>query len=99
MGELQRWRMLSDDEKREGGKPPEPHSFIVNDATLEKLQLILAANPRGTLVLKDELEELGVAETVGGGLLEADGQVGAEAGKAQLTQCGINLGHGGKATR
>jgi hypothetical protein len=50
------------------------------------------------LVLKDELQKLGMAETVGGGLLEADRQVGAEAGQAQLTQRGIDLGHGGNAT-
>ena len=46
------------DDKRAGRKPPEPHSFILNDVTLEKLQLILAANPRGTLKLMDELVSL-----------------------------------------
>ena len=55
MGELQSWRRLSENAKREAQKPVEPHSFIVNDCTVEKLQLILATNCRGTLLLKDEL--------------------------------------------
>lgn len=55
MGELQSWRRLSENAKREAQKPVEPHSFIVNDCTVEKLQLILATNSRGTLLLKDEL--------------------------------------------
>jgi len=38
---------------------------------LAPLEMALLADVE--LVLKDELEELGVAETVGGGLLEADG--------------------------
>ena len=58
MQRLQQWRMLPEDQKRENSKPPEPHSFIVNDVTLEKLQLILAANTRGTLRLMDELASL-----------------------------------------
>ena len=41
MVEMERWRALPDDEKRAAGRPQEPHSFITNDATLEKLQLIL----------------------------------------------------------
>jgi len=53
------------------------------------------------LVLEDELQELGMAESVGGRLLQADGERGAEAGEAQLAQGGVELGggHVGKATR
>jgi hypothetical protein len=58
MGELQSWRRLSENAKRENQKPVEPHSFIINDCTVEKLQLILATNSRGTLLLKDELAGL-----------------------------------------
>jgi hypothetical protein len=52
---LKQWHMQPEEEKRKTGKPPEPHSLIVNDVTIEKLQLILAANPRGTIMLKDEV--------------------------------------------
>jgi hypothetical protein len=55
MQELAHWRALTPDEKRDAHKPVEPHSFVVNDCTPEKLQLILAANSRGTVLLKDEL--------------------------------------------
>ena len=39
MDELQAWRSLSDEERRGKAKPSEPHSFIVNDATAEALEL------------------------------------------------------------
>jgi hypothetical protein len=55
MGEMRAYRKLSEAERRDTEKPAEPHSYIVNDCTVEKLQLILAANPRGTMLLKDEL--------------------------------------------
>jgi hypothetical protein len=55
MQELNQWRALPETDRRKTPKPAEPHSYIVNDATVEKLQLILAANRRGTLLLKDEL--------------------------------------------
>jgi hypothetical protein len=62
---------------------------------LAPLEVALLADVE--LVLEDELEELGVAEAIGGGLLEADGQIGAEAGKAQLAEGGVDLGgHEGK---
>jgi hypothetical protein len=53
--ELAQWNALAEKEKREKGKPIEPHSFIVSDFTVEKLQQILAANSRGTMLLKDEI--------------------------------------------
>jgi hypothetical protein len=52
--ELKRWKALPPNERYADDKPEEPHSYIVNDCTVEKLQLILSANPRGTLLLKDE---------------------------------------------
>ena len=44
---------------------------------LAALEVALLADVE--LVLEDELQELGVAEAIGRGLLEADGQIGAEA--------------------
>jgi hypothetical protein len=55
MADMKRWHELCDEKKRKTRKPAEPHSFIISDVTLEKLQQILAANPRGTMMLKDEL--------------------------------------------
>jgi hypothetical protein len=52
------WNTLSDADKRAAGKPREPHSYIVQDITPEALQMILAANDRGTLMLKDELASM-----------------------------------------
>jgi hypothetical protein len=49
------WNGMSEAEKRERGKPVEPHSFLVADITVEKLQMIMAVNPRGTMLLKDEI--------------------------------------------
>lgn len=64
---------------------------------LAAFQVALVADVE--LILEDEFEELGVAETVGGGLLKPHGEVGAEAGEAELTQCGVEWSHEGKATR
>lgn len=41
-----------------GPKPTEPHSFIVDDFTVEALQRILAATTRGSAVVTDELAGL-----------------------------------------
>jgi hypothetical protein len=53
-----KWASLSAKEKRETAKPEEPHSFIVEDVTVEKLQQILAANNRGTFMCRDEMAGL-----------------------------------------
>jgi hypothetical protein len=55
MVELDRWNALPEDEKRAGGKPRRPHSYIIDNASLQALQHVLAATQRGTLYLKDEL--------------------------------------------
>jgi hypothetical protein len=55
MDQKRNWDIQAENDKRAAGRPPEPHSYVVNDATPEKLQLILARNRRGTLLLKDEL--------------------------------------------
>jgi hypothetical protein len=44
--------------KGRGHKPTEPHSFIVDDFTVEALQRILAATTRGSAVVTDELAGL-----------------------------------------
>jgi hypothetical protein len=44
--------------KNRGPKPIEPHSFIVDDFTVEALQRILAATTRGSAVVTDELAGL-----------------------------------------
>jgi hypothetical protein len=53
--EVKEWRELPRKIRLETPKPPEPHSFVVTDTTSEKLQMILAENDRGTLLLRDEL--------------------------------------------
>jgi hypothetical protein len=58
MGELDHWNHLPEDQKRGGGKPRRPHSFVVDNASLQALQQTLAAANRGTLYLKDELAGL-----------------------------------------
>ena len=57
---------------------------------LAALEVALLADVE--LVLEDELEKLGVSEAIGRGLLEADGQIGAEPGEAQLSEGGVDLG-------
>ena len=48
-------------------------------------------------VLEDEFEELGGVEAVGGGLLQADRKALGQAGEAELTEHGEELGiHGVK---
>jgi hypothetical protein len=55
---LKQWQRLSKQEQRDTPKPEEPHSLIVEDVTPEKLQTILAANDRGTFMLRDEMAGL-----------------------------------------
>jgi hypothetical protein len=57
-GVYARWNAMPDAEKKAHGKPREPHSYIVQDTSPEALQIILAGNDRGTLLLKDELASL-----------------------------------------
>jgi hypothetical protein len=52
---LRAWRALSPKERREVNRPEEPHCFIIEDATPEKVQMILAETVRGTAVIRDEL--------------------------------------------
>jgi hypothetical protein len=46
-------------------------------------------------VLADEFQELGVAELVGGGFLQADAQGLKQAGEAELFEGGFKRIHGG----
>ena len=55
---LRAWQALSTSERRETPKPDEPHSFLVEDATPEKLQMILASCDRGTFMARDEMAGL-----------------------------------------
>jgi hypothetical protein len=55
---LQEWQALPADERRNTAKPEEPHSFMVEDVTPEKLQMILAATDRGTFMVRDEMAGL-----------------------------------------
>ncbi len=54
----QKWQALPTDERRKVPKPEEPHSFLVEDVTPEKLQIILAATDRGTFMARDEMAGL-----------------------------------------
>lgn len=55
---LQEWQALTGEERRAVPKPEEPHSFLVEDVTPEKLQMILAATDRGTFMARDEMAGL-----------------------------------------
>jgi hypothetical protein len=55
---MRAWQGLPKNEQKESRKPEEPHSFIVEDVTPEKLQMILAATDRGTLMARDEMAGL-----------------------------------------
>src|SRR5262249_27496519 len=60
---LERWRAESDTPGPEGKKrkpppPPRPRRINVDDATMEVLPLILADNPRGLIMVRDELSAL-----------------------------------------
>jgi hypothetical protein len=53
--QLRQWRALSAKEKHSTPKPEEPHSFTVDDITVEALQRILSENDRGTCLISDEI--------------------------------------------
>jgi hypothetical protein len=53
---MREWHSLPPNER--GKKPATPHSFVVNDATPEALQIVLGNTTRGTAVIKDELAGL-----------------------------------------
>ena len=55
---LRAWEALSAKARKETQKPAEPHSFLVEDVTPEKLQMIFAATDRGTLMVRDEMAGL-----------------------------------------
>jgi hypothetical protein len=55
---MQAWQALSAKVRRDTPKPIEPHSFVVEDITPEKLQMILAATDRGTFMARDEMAGL-----------------------------------------
>ncbi len=40
---------------KDGGKEPQRRRYLTNDATVEKIGELLAANPRGLLIFRDEL--------------------------------------------
>lgn len=47
-----------DGKKADPGKPPRPRRIVVDDATLETVPLILTDNPRGLVMVRDELSAL-----------------------------------------
>ena len=57
-GRMRTWHALSPKDKHSTPKPIEPHSFTVDDVTVEKLQEILAENDRGTVMVRDEIAGL-----------------------------------------
>jgi Protein of unknown function (DUF3987) len=52
---MQAWKAIPEKERREIPKPAEPHSFVVEDITVEKLQEIVALTDRGTAMIRDEI--------------------------------------------
>lgn len=52
---LKRYRHLPAEERRDEGEPTEPSSLIVDDITPEKLAELLGDDPRGMVMLKEEL--------------------------------------------
>jgi hypothetical protein len=59
---LERWQAESDSQgpggKKRKASPPKPRRIDIDDATMEVLPLILADNPRGLLMVRDELSAL-----------------------------------------
>jgi hypothetical protein len=55
---LQDWYLLPASERSKAPKPAAPHSFVIDDATVEAVQIALASTDRGTMLLKDELAGL-----------------------------------------
>lgn len=52
------WNSLSKAEQKNQQRPAEPISYFVDDVTPEKLQMILALQDRGVIMIKDELAGL-----------------------------------------
>jgi hypothetical protein len=50
------WKATPEAER--GPEPPEPHTFLMNDATAEATQIVLAKNERGSCVVMDEIARL-----------------------------------------
>jgi hypothetical protein len=46
---------LAQERKQSGKTTPDPHRFVTDDVTAEKLGMLLSANPRGMLLAADEL--------------------------------------------
>jgi hypothetical protein len=55
---IRSWRAIPSQERKTTPKPLEPHSFIVEDTGVEKLQIILSENDRGSAMIKDEIAGL-----------------------------------------
>jgi hypothetical protein len=53
--DLKRYLSLTGEARAQAQRPEEPHSLIVDDITVEGLQEVLRSNPRGTLMLKEEV--------------------------------------------
>jgi hypothetical protein len=52
---LREWYSLPLSKRSHVPKPAEPHSFVIDNATVEAAQIVLANADRGTMLLKDEL--------------------------------------------
>jgi hypothetical protein len=52
---LKAWKALDPQTRKNQPEPEQPRSYLSNDGTVEKVMRILAENPRGLLVLRDEL--------------------------------------------
>ena len=52
---MRAWKALPKKEQAATPRPTEPHVFCLEDITVEKVQDILAASGRGSMLLKDEL--------------------------------------------
>jgi hypothetical protein len=55
---LRNWKAIPPKERLTVPKPTEPHSFIVEDTGVEKLQVILSETDRGTAMVRDEIAGL-----------------------------------------
>jgi hypothetical protein len=70
---MERWKAEADtpgpdNKKRKPPPPPKPRRIDIDDATMEVLPLILADNPRGLIMIRDELSAfiLGMNQFKGG---------------------------------
>jgi hypothetical protein len=82
---LDEWKKKGDEEDR-GPCPRHPtrHRLVVKDTTIEKLAILLASNPRGLLVSKDELTGWFTSMTRYSGVDTSDKWLSFHDGKSEI---------------